>query len=229
VSLEARVGEVLGVAGQAGSGYRDVLAVGCGLVRPSAGEIRMPDGSKLGRGLPAAVRQGVGLVSGDRKRPGLMLDESVWRNVTEVKAVGAARAGPFLRRARMRALARTQLTRLGVRSASVDQAAHELSGGNQQKVVLAKWLAARPRVLLMDDPTRGVDIGAKHDIHRLLRELAERGVAQVVLSSDSQELADVCDRVIVIYHGRVAAELSGDRVTAHEVLVAVNGTQEEPR
>jgi ABC-type sugar transport system ATPase subunit len=223
VSLHAGRNEIVGIAGLAGSGHRDVLAVAAGVLRPAAGHVELPDGTRLRPGVRGAVCRGVGLVPGDRRRLGLMLDKPLWENVAQVRAVGAARERLPLRASRLRALARHHLRRLRVGYASVDDPADRLSGGNQQKVVFAKWLAAQPQVLLLDDATRGVDVGAKAEIHALLRELAAAGVVQLLVSSEPQELADVCDRVVVIHRGRVHAELRRPDLSAHGVLAAMNG------
>lgn len=222
VSLEAAPGEILGVAGLVGSGHTDLLRVVAGALTPSSGRIELPGGLRPAPGVRAAVKAGVGLISGDRRGVGITADKPVWENIVQVDAVGLTRHGVWLTATRLREVARGAAERVGVRMSSLEQAVDQLSGGNQQKVVFAKWLAARPSVLLMDDPTRGIDIGAKAEIYALMRELAEAGAVQLLASSDPKELAGICHRVIVIRKGRITAVLDGTDLTPHAVLEAVN-------
>src|SRR3989442_1253255 len=189
-----------GVAGLSESGHRDVLEVAAGLFRPSKGYVRLPSGELVQHDLRAAIRQGVALVPGDRRRIGVMLDKPVWDNIAQVRAVALGRDGSLLQAGQLRARARAHVMRLGIKTSSVDQEVGGLSGGNQQKVVFAKWLEAGAWVLLLDDPTRGIDVGAKAEIYGLMRELAQRGIVQVLASTDPFELATVCDRVFVFYN-----------------------------
>jgi ABC-type sugar transport system ATPase subunit len=222
VTLEAPAGAIIGVAGLSGSGHRDVLAVAAGLLHPYEGHVRLPGGNEVKHNLREAVRQGVALVPGDRRRIGLMLDKPVWDNIAQVRAIALHRDGSLLRADRLRERARTYVERLGISTPSVNQEVGRLSGGNQQKVVFAKWLEAEPSVLLLDDPTRGIDVGAKAEIYGLMRELAERGIVQVLASTDPRELATVCDRVFVFYSGRVCAVLEPPRLDAHTILEVMN-------
>jgi ABC-type sugar transport system ATPase subunit len=151
-----------------------------------------------------------------------MLDKPVWENVAQVRAVALVRAGRLLSRRRLRDRAREHTRRLHVRTPSVDEGAGQLSGGNQQKIVFAKWLDAQPSVLLLDDPTRGVDVGAKAEMHALVRSAADTGAVVLLCSTDVDELAGLCDRVLVFYEGRICADLSGDRLDAHALLEAMN-------
>ena len=222
VSLEVEAGTVVGLAGVAGAGHRTALAALVGLVQPDAGSIELPGGEPLGRGMRQAIRQGVALVSGDRRRFGVMLDKSIAENVGQVCSVALSRDGLFVRSSRMRERAREHASRLGIKASSVEQEVGTLSGGNQQKVVFAKWLAAEPSVLLLDDPTRGIDVGAKAEIYGLMRELADRGTVQVLVSEDPLELAAICDSVVVFHEGRVCARLERPDVSAHTILEVMN-------
>ncbi|XVV01107.1 sugar ABC transporter ATP-binding protein [Actinosynnema sp. CA-248983] len=218
VSLTCSGGEIVGLAGLAGSGHTAVLEVVAGLRRPSAGSVVLPGG-----GVPSSFRSaigaGVALVSGDRRRVGLMLDKPVWENVAQVRPVALAGKGLLLSGA-LRASASELAERVRVRPADVDLRAGLLSGGNQQKVVLAKWLAADPAVLLLDDPTRGVDLGARAEIHALLRAVADEGKVVVLCSTDLDELVAACDRVVVFHRGKVCAEL--DDFDQHTILRTMN-------
>ncbi|KAA2267136.1 sugar ABC transporter ATP-binding protein [Solihabitans fulvus] len=222
VSLGGGRGEIVGLAGLAGSGHTTVLEVIAGLRRPSHGTVRLPDGRAAPRDFRAAIRAGVALVSGDRRRVGLMLDKPIWENTAQVASVALGRGGGLLRVGPLRAAARELVDRVRVRPATVDTRAGLLSGGNQQKVVLAKWLAADPSVLLLDDPTRGVDLGAKAEIHALLRAIADAGAAVLLCSTDLDELGAVCDRVLVFHRGSVCAELTGDSIDQHTILHTMN-------
>jgi ABC-type sugar transport system ATPase subunit len=222
VTLEVPAGAIIGVAGLAGSGHRDVLAVVAGLMRPKEGHVQLPSGATVKPDLRDAVRQGVALVPGDRRRIGLMLDKPLWDNIAQVRAIALRRDGSLLQSGRLRTRAREHVARLGISSTSVDQEVGHLSGGNQQKVVFAKWLEAEPLVLLLDDPTRGIDVGAKAEIYNLMQELAERGIVQVLASTDPHELATVCDRVFVFYSGRICATLEPPHLDAHTILEVMN-------
>jgi ABC-type sugar transport system ATPase subunit len=169
-----------------------------------------------------AIRRGVALVTGDRRRLGLMLNKPVWENIAQVRAVALARAGGVIRESGLRARAAGHVKRLGIRTPSVRETAGRLSGGNQQKVVFAKWLEVGPSILLLDDPTRGVDVPTKADMHQLIRAEAAAGAAVLFCSTDVDELATACDRVLVFFQGRICAELQGDTLTTHAMLEAMN-------
>jgi ABC-type sugar transport system ATPase subunit len=199
-----------------------VFELVAGMATPDRGSVRLPDGRPTPKGLRKAIRAGVALVTGDRRRLGLMLDKPIWENIAQVRAVGLAAAGPFIRAGDLRKHARLQVERLRVHSSSVDQDVGALSGGNQQKVVFAKWLDAQPTVILLDDPTRGVDVGAKAEMHALVRSAAEAGVPVLICSTDLDELTTLCGRVVVIHQGRAVGELSGESLQTHRLLEAMN-------
>lgn len=222
VSLRCAAGEIVGLAGLAGAGHITVLEVVAGLRRPSRGSVRLPGGRGAPRSFRAAIARGVALVSGDRKRVGLMLDKPVWENIIQVCSVALVRQGHVLRASALRARARLLADRVRVRPPDVDTRAGLLSGGNQQKVVLAKWLATDPSVLLLDDPSRGVDLGARAEIHTLLRAVAESGAAVLLCSTDLEELTTVCSRVLVMHRGRICAEFEGAAIDRHAILHTMN-------
>ncbi|MFF0014029.1 sugar ABC transporter ATP-binding protein [Streptomyces sp. NPDC005374] len=219
VTLTVRAGEVVGVAGLQGAGHLEALEVVCGRAEVSAGRVDI-----CGRGRPhslrAAVRAGVAFVPSDRKRYGLMTDRTVWENTTAVSWLALGRGG--LMPARSELVRQTvELTdRLRLRGGPYDVTAR-LSGGNQQKVVFAKWLATEPKIVVLDDPTRGVDIGVRAEMHRIVGELAAGGAAVLLASTDLAELTEVCDRVLVFVRGRVAGEVHGERLTEHALAVAM--------
>lgn len=220
VSLAAHRGEIVGCAGKEGSGHAQVLEVSCGLRMPASGQVRMPSGRPGPASLRAAVRAGIALVPGDRKRLGLMLDKPIWDNVSQVSSGALGRLGRFPRRARLISRAAGQLARLRV-SAPATASAGALSGGNQQKVVFAKWLDSDPDIVLLDDPTRGVDVAAKADMHEIIRGLAADGRIVLISSTDPEELVGLCDRVLVFHRGRICAELAGADLSDAELLHAM--------
>jgi ribose transport system ATP-binding protein len=222
VSFEARPGEIIGLAGIAGSGIELLLGTLFGERRATSGAVRYPDGGPLPRSPTRAARRRVSLVPADRRAQGLMLVRSVAANIVLV-SMGAMRSrNPWLTRRSADAVARRQIGRLGIKTAGPAAVVSELSGGNQQKVVLAKWLEVSPAVVLLDDPTRGVDIGAKHEIYGLVRDLADSGRIVLLRSTELSELAGLADRVLVFYRGRLAATCRGEDVDTSALLRAVN-------
>ena len=222
VSFRAGAGEIVGLAGLAGSGPEAMLAAIAGLASIDAGEITLPGHKPRPKSFREAIDYGVAYVSGDRRRLGLMLDKPIWENVVQVRSIGMARDGLLLRADRLRDRAVALCADLGVRMPSVFANAGALSGGNQQKIVIAKWLDSQPALILLDDPTRGVDIGAREEINGLLRKSAAAGAVVIYLSTDLEELATGCDRVLVFHRGTICAELSGPSLTAAALLHLMN-------
>ncbi|TDD77872.1 sugar ABC transporter ATP-binding protein [Actinomadura rubrisoli] len=222
VGLRVPAGEIVGVTGLAGSGHLAVLELVAGLRRPTRGTVRLPGDRPVPRGLRRAIAAGVAVVSGDRRGRGLMLDKPLWENIGQVRAIGLRRDGVIVRRSALRARARGHVERLRIRCRDVEQRTGLLSGGNQQKVVLAKWLDASPAVLLLDDPTRGVDVGAKAEIHELIRAAAGDGAVVLLASTDLDELTTLCDRVLVFHRGKIAARLSGEELDQHAIVFISN-------
>ncbi|WP_205528713.1 sugar ABC transporter ATP-binding protein [Desertimonas flava] len=217
VSFTVHAGEVIGLAGLVGAGRSEIVETIYGARRRSAGTV-LVDGVRLRpNSVPAAVRAGVGLAPEERKAQGLLLDEAVYRNIT-MSSLRRFATGGFVnsRRERNESLGLTQS--LDVRPAGVDRAARMLSGGNQQKIVLARWLLHGCRVLLLDEPTRGVDVGARSELYELIRALADSGVAVVVVSSEIEEVLGIADRVLVISDGRVVHSGPADELTEPAVL-----------
>jgi ABC-type sugar transport system ATPase subunit len=222
VSFQVGRGEVVGLAGLAGAGPEAVLQAVAGLALIRSGRVTLPGGAERPRDFRQAIEKGVAFVSGDRRRLGLMLEKPIWENIVQVRSVGMARDGAFLSTQKLRQRAAELAARVGVKTGSVDARAGSLSGGNQQKVVLAKWLDCAPQLMLLDDPTRGVDVGAREEINQLLRRAASEGAAVVYLSTDLEELVAGCDRVLVFYRGKVCAEVSGAALTAATLSQAMN-------
>jgi rhamnose transport system ATP-binding protein len=223
VSFTVRAGEIVGFAGLVGAGRTEVLRAVFGVDAYDEGSVAF-----LGRPLPrrnprAAIKAGMGLVPEDRRKQGLIVDMSIARNLTLVIRDRLARAG-LLDSNREYASAGGWAGRLQVKAGSLDSEGGTLSGGNQQKIVLAKWLATGPKLLVVDEPTRGIDVGTKAEVHRLLDELAHQGLGIVMISSELPEVLGMSDRVYVMREGRVTAELSRDDATSETVMTAATRT-----
>ena len=217
VSLQVRAGEIVGLAGLVGSGRSEILETIYGARRASGGTVAVA-GKRLRAGdVTAAVRAGVGLAPEERKAQGLLLDEPVYRNVT-LSTFGRFAKGGLLDERAERRVAQEQAEALDLRPAGVDRAIRTLSGGNQQKAMLARWLVHGCRVLLLDEPTRGVDVGARAEIYALIRRLADEGAAVVVVSSEIPEVLGLSDRVLVVSEGRVVHEGPATAIDEHAVL-----------
>jgi ABC-type sugar transport system ATPase subunit len=216
LDLDVRAGEIVGVAGLVGSGRSRLLRTLAGVHPRVAGTVEV-----AGRPVPANLRQsiraGVTLVPEERKTDGLVLPLPVRANTT-LAALGQVVRGGFLSASRERAVFREEQARLGIKASGPEQGTWQLSGGNQQKIVLAKWLRRGPRVLLLDEPTRGVDVGAKTEIYRLVTALAAEGMAVIMVSSDLPEVLGLSHRVLVCRAGAVAGELSGDDLNEENVM-----------
>jgi ribose transport system ATP-binding protein len=228
VTLEVHAGEIVGVAGLLGSGREQIAGTVAGAQRAIAGEVAV-DGRRVAAGDPgAAIRAGIGLVPADRPRHGAVMTLSVRENLTLPMLAPLRRPGRRLdvRAERDEAAEWTRV--VGLHPADPERAIATFSGGNQQKVVLAKWLRIRPRVLVLDEPTQGVDIGAKAAIYELVARAAAEGAAVLVASSDDKDLALLCDRVLVLRDGRIATELHGPALheerLVHESLGVAAGS-----
>jgi len=227
VSLQVRSGEVVGLGGLVGSGRSEVLHLIYGLESPEEGEVFV-DGRRLPRGRPAAaIKAGLGLAPEDRKSQGLVLDWSLTKNASlaDLRRFGR---GPLLDVGRERATVREQLRALSTVPDDPDRAVRLLSGGNQQKVVLARWLLRECRVLLLDEPTRGVDIATKAELYRLIAQLAGRGLGVLVVSSELEELIGICSRILVMREGEIVAEVAGEQATERELLRHAVAPTESP-
>jgi ABC-type sugar transport system ATPase subunit len=216
LDLDIRAGEIVGVAGLVGSGRSRLLRTLAGVHPRAAGTVEVA-GRRVPDSLRQAIASGVALVPEERKTEGLVLPLPVRANTT-LAALGQVLRAGFLAGRRERALFREEQQRLGIRTSGPEQTTGQLSGGNQQKIVLAKWLRRNPRLLLLDEPTRGVDIGAKTEIYRLVTRLAVEGMAVLMVSSDLPEVLGLSHRVLVCRGGGVAGELSGDEINEENVM-----------
>lgn len=207
VSFDVKRGEILGLGGLVGAGRSEVARVLAGIDRPEAGSLSLRGQPYRPRSPADAIRAGVVYFPEDRKRQGLVLGMRIRENVT-LPVLSRVSRGGLLQAGAERHLAQTAATRADVRPPDIERLAGTLSGGNQQKVVLAKWLLTDAEVLIFDEPTRGVDIGAKTEIHRQIRALADAGRAVIVISSELPELIALADRAVVMREGRVQGELA---------------------
>jgi ABC-type sugar transport system ATPase subunit len=222
VSFTVRAGEILGIAGLIGSGKEAVAHALFGAL-PSVRGTVLIDGRPAHLRSPAeAIAHGIGLVTEDRKRLGLVLGMSVGANITLPVLGGLQRAG-FIHAGREAQRVREAIRELRMAVASPRQPARTLSGGTQQKVVAAKWLQTRARVLLLVEPTRGIDVGSKVEMYRLMVDLARRGVAIVMVSSELPEVLGMSDRILVMHEGRITAELPRAGTTQEDILAAAAG------
>ncbi len=223
VSFAVHGGEVLGVAGLAGAGRTDLARLVFGAERVAGGELRLDGRPAAIRSPRDAIRQGVCLLTEDRQGEGLALDLPARDNFALPNLARWSRGGWIDRRAEALAFAR-QTAALGIRLASPRQPARQLSGGNQQKLLVARWLESDARVLIFDEPTRGIDVGARHDIYRLIDRLAAQGKAIVMISSDLPEVLGMSDRILVMREGRVAGELPDAAAATQEQVMALAAT-----
>ena len=221
ISLSIGRGEIVGLGGLDGQGQKELLLALFGVLRGVSGTIRV-DGRKIAPASPAAAKRsapGIALIPEDRKTEGLMLAMSVADNLTAAALERIAR-GPFIDPRKKARVVADGIKRLGIRVGAPEDAVSTLSGGNQQKVVIAKWLMTEPGIILLNDPTRGIDVGTKQELYRLLRELAERGAAILFYSTDYDELIGCCDRVAVMYDGHVVRELAGTEITEQAIVAS---------
>jgi rhamnose transport system ATP-binding protein len=222
ISFEVRAGEIVALAGLVGAGRSEVARAIFGVDRYDAGRV-VVGGRALKKASPtAAMAAGIGFVPEDRRQHGLVMDESTERNIALASLNRLRRRGLIPRRL-ARAFATDWALRLQIKYGRISDPVANLSGGNQQKVVLAKWLSRRPAVLIVDEPTRGIDVGTKQEVHRLLVNLASEGVAVLMISSELPEVLRLADRIIVIREGRLVRELSHDEATEEAVVGAAAG------
>jgi len=223
VSFEVRRGEIVALAGLVGAGRSEVARGIFGIDKLDAGHVEI-DGVKLKNGSPAAaMRAGVGLVPEDRRQQGLVMELSIERNVGLTRLHALRTSLGVIGRGREAALAADWATKLQLKFGRLSDPVAFLSGGNQQKVVLGKWLATNPKLLIIDEPTRGIDVGTKAEVHRLMSELAGQGLAVLMISSELPEVLGMADRVLVMHEGRLARELSRAEADEESVVRAATG------
>lgn len=226
IDFQVRAGEIVALAGLVGAGRTEVARAVFGIDRYDAGSVTV-NGRKLAPGAPkAAISAGVGFVPEDRRKQGLVMGLSVGRNTTLTLRDRFRTAG-LINGRKEQAAARKWTSKLRVKTATLEQPVSTLSGGNQQKVVLAKWLATQPVLLIVDEPTRGIDVGTKAEVHRLISELAGQGLAILMISSELPEVLGMADRILVMHEGRITAELDRTSATSEAVMYAATAAGKE--
>jgi ribose transport system ATP-binding protein len=220
VDVQVRRGEVVGLAGLLGSGRTETARAVFGADPLDEGTIEIKGRARRMRSPRDAIRQGLGLIPEDRKTEGIVPEMSVRENLTLALLPRLTRRG-ILDGGRQREVVERFVKALGIKLADADQPIRELSGGNQQKVILARWLCTEPELLILDEPTRGIDVGAKRDIQSIIRRLADDGLGVLLVSSEVEELVADTDRVVVLRDGRSVAELEGDDIAEDRILEAM--------
>ncbi|MBI2422915.1 MAG: sugar ABC transporter ATP-binding protein [Candidatus Hydrogenedentes bacterium] len=224
VSFTLNAGEILGLTGLVGAGRTEVARAIFGADVLDAGTIYL-DGAAVAIDSPKeAIRQGIGLLTEDRKLQGLVLGMTVRENCTMANLSAVVR-GLFIDRGREREIASQYVADLNIKTPSVEQSAQNLSGGNQQKVVLAKWLFTKSRVLIFDEPTRGIDVGAKVEIYKLMNELVRQGVAILMISSELPEILGMCDRIMVMHEGHITGTVTRAAATQEAIMHLATGAE----
>ena len=227
VSLSLRAGEILGLAGLVGSGRTQLAETLFGLTPAESGEVSV-QGAKVRIDSPAeAIRLGIGYVPEDRRRHGVVMDMSIAANTSLASLDAISRQG-LIDGTQERELGARYLNQLRIKAPSIWADTSSLSGGNQQKVALARWLATNPRILILDEPTQGIDIGSKSEIHQLMVELAGRGLAILMISSELPEILAMSDRIAVMHEGAIAGVLSREEATQQSILSLALGHHEKP-
>ena len=221
ISLKVGKGEIVGLGGLEGQGQRELLLALFGVLRGLEGEVRV-DGRLVSLTSPANAkdkRVGMALIPEDRKTEGLMLPMTIGENIG-MAALGSLTSGPFVDGAKEKAAVAAMVEKLRIKIGSVDDPVATLSGGNQQKVVIAKWLLTGPRLILLNDPTRGIDVGTKQELYQLLRDLADAGASILFYTTDYDELIGCCDRVLILYDGAVSRVLEGAEITETNIIAS---------
>jgi rhamnose transport system ATP-binding protein len=228
ISFTVRSGEIVALAGLVGAGRSEVARAVFGIDRYDAGQVTVR-GRRLKKASPtSAMAAGIGFVPEDRRQQGLVMDMSVQQNVA-LASLDTLRKGGLIRASAERAMAADWAARLAIKYGRLTDPVSMLSGGNQQKVVLAKWLGRKPDVLIVDEPTRGIDVGTKAEVHHLLTELARSGVAVLMISSELPEVLGVAERVLVMREGRLVAEFSHAEASEESIMAAAMGQHEATR
>jgi rhamnose transport system ATP-binding protein len=220
VSFALCAGEILGVAGLIGAGRTDVARALFGIQPVSAGTIAIADQEVAIHNPRQAMKLGLAFVPEDRQHHGLVLPMSIAANITLPILSRFTRAGGWMRERAAKQVATAAARKLEVKSAGIGQKASELSGGNQQKVVLAKWLETKPRILILDEPTRGIDVGTKAAVHQLMSDLANQGVAILMISSELPEILGMSDRILVMREGHITGEYTRAEATQEKIMAS---------
>lgn len=226
VSLSLYRGEILGIAGLVGAGRTELARIIFGADPKASGKIFLEGREINPRSPREAIDLGIGLLTEDRNRYGLIMQMCVRENIT-LSNLRELLNGPFIRTSRERSVASKVSSDLRIKTPSLEQEVEHLSGGNRQKVVLARWLCTKSKVLIFDEPTAGVDVGAKHELYNLMNQLVKNGIGVLVISSDLQELLGMCDRIAVMWEGQLTGILSRQEATQEKIMLLATGTPQE--
>ena len=217
ISFELREGEILGIAGLVGAGRTELAEALFGADPPDSGDVLIRGKKVSIRSTPAGMKQSIGMLTEERKETGLILEMDVAKNITVTRLPAVTKKG-IIRKNRERDVALAQVEALSIKTPGISQTLGNLSGGNQQKVVMAKWLFSEADILILDEPTRGIDVGAKYEIYCLMNQLSEEGKSIIMISSELPEVLGMSDRILVMHEGRMKGELVGDEKTAERVM-----------
>jgi ribose transport system ATP-binding protein len=222
ISFSIKEGEILGLAGLVGAGRSEVAQAVCGFNSKALGEV-LYKGKKININSPKdAIDNGIVYLTEDRKALGIFLDLNIKWNISAMKLNNISRKGLIQRK--LESEQGTRLAKeLGVKCQSIERNASSLSGGNQQKILLAKLLSVKPKILFIDEPTRGIDVGAKHEIHKLIRKLANQGTGIIMISSELPEVIGMCDRVLVMHEGKASGEVSDSEINENHIIQLASG------
>jgi ribose transport system ATP-binding protein len=222
MNFNLKQGEILGFSGLIGAGRTEAMRALCGIDPKTRGDIFL-HGNKIEiNNYSDAIKTGIAYVTEDRKNCGLFLNLSILINVSAASLYGL-KNGLLIDPLEEEKLSKKFIKELNVKVSDLHHTANSLSGGNQQKVLLAKWLAINPKIIIMDEPTKGIDIGAKVEIYRLLRDLADSGVGVIMISSELPEIVGVCDRVVVMHEGKIIGEFNGDDIQEQTIMMYGTG------
>ena len=226
VSFNVRAGEIVGLAGLVGAGRTEIVSSIFGLDGYSEGEIQV-SGQHLNakENISKAISEGVVMATEDRRKYGLIPTRSIKENISLPYLKRIFSTYGFLKLRLEKQETQKYFDRLRVKALGLNTVTNTLSGGNQQKVILAKWLLSKPKVLILDEPTRGIDVGAKHEIYEIMKELAEEGVAIIMISSELPELIGMCKRIYVVAEGHIAGMLEGEEISQESVMTLATGGQ----
>ena len=222
INFELRRGEILGISGLIGSGRTEVARAVCGIDRFDSGEIRYMGKKVQFKNYADAIRHGLCYLTEDRKQQGLFLNLSVKNNINATIIDNISKL-MFLSSKKEAASANAYVSKLNIKVSNINQQINSLSGGNQQKAMIAKWLSVNPAVIFMDEPTRGIDVGAKSEIHGMLRQLSNTGIGVIIISSELPEIIGMCDRVIVMHEGSIKGEVQGGEITEKNIILLASG------
>ena len=223
VSFHVRKGEILGLAGLIGAGRTETVRALCGMDELESGKILLEGTAIKIRSVSDARKFGIAMATEDRRRFGMVGCRSIRENIALPNLRAKLSIGPFVNRSKERSLVQEYYDRLKIKAPNMNVLAQTLSGGNQQKVVLAKWLLANPKILILDEPTRGIDIGAKHEIYCIMEEMVQNGISIILISSELPEFIAMCDRCYTMYGGKINGELAGSEMTQEAIMMKCAG------